>query len=72
MDQQFYDQVFTEKFLKMCEDVSTIKEQISDIKEMKHLVEKHERIYQYGKWTTVPLFAGLHVAMRHLLQKIGL
>lgn len=67
----FNDHVISEKFITLCENVATIKEDMIEMKQLKATVEKHDRIYQYGKWSAVPIVAGIHLGVRHLLQKLG-
>lgn len=71
MSNAFNDHVMSEKFIQLCEDVATMKSDIKEVAAMKIIVERHDRIYQYGKWTAVPVIALLHLGVKHLLQKIG-
>jgi hypothetical protein len=38
---------------------------------LKKKVEKHEQVYQTGKWLAIPLFALLHVLIKGLFHKLG-
>ena len=76
MSIQFSDDVLTEKFLEMAENVATIKTKIDvhteDLKVTKKLVDKHERVYTVGKYASVPALAVFHLGLKHLLTKLGL
>lgn len=71
MSNDHFDHVISEKFIELCENVATIKNDMTEMKELKEKVEKHDRIYEYGKWSAVPIVAGIHIGVRHLLQKLG-
>lgn len=38
----------------------------------KILVESHDRVYQYGKWASVPALALLHYVFKNVMSKVGL
>jgi hypothetical protein len=41
----------------------------ADYSKTKEKVERHERAYQAGKFLSVPLLAGLHLALKHIFTK---
>lgn len=53
-------------------DVATTLQLIADrtecLPDIKKKVEKHDRIYQYGKWSAVPVVAALHGFVDHALK----
>lgn len=67
----FSDDQFAEKFFAMCEDIATIKEQTSDLPALKAKVERHDRIFQYGKWTALPIIAIFQLAFKYTMHKLG-
>lgn len=67
----FNDHVISEKFIELCENVATIKDDMIEMKQLKQTVEQHDRIVQYGKWTALPILAGIHIGLKHILNKLG-
>ena len=71
MSIQFNDELAASKFLEMAENVATIKTRLEDLPEMKKKIEKHERIYNVGKYAAVPVLGLTHLAFKQLLSKLG-
>ena len=75
MSINFSDDLLTEKFLEMAENVATIKTKIEvhteDLRATKKLVDKHEKVYTVGKYASVPALGLFHLGFKHLLSKIG-
>lgn len=76
MSIQFSDDVLTEKFLEMAENVATIKTKIEvhteDLRATRKLVDKHETVYTVGKYAALPALTALHVSLRSVLSKLGI
>jgi hypothetical protein len=49
-----------------------ISDQTCAIPGLKKKVELHDRIVQYGTWTSVPIIALISAIVKHLLNKLGL
>jgi hypothetical protein len=49
-----------------------ISDQTCVIPELKRKVEKHDRIVQYGAWTSVPFVALITLIVKGILKRLGL
>lgn len=61
-----------DKFIKLCEDVASIKTDMTILKEMKPKVDKHETAYTIFKWSAAPILVTFHIAVHSTLKKLGL
>jgi hypothetical protein len=49
----------------------TIKNQGKEIDNVTGLVNKHETIYNVGKWASAPVLIAFNIGLRSLLDKLG-
>lgn len=71
MSIQFENYEAATKFIEMAENVAAIKTRLEDLPELKKKVEKHERVYNVGKYASVPLLGIFHLAARQFWNKLG-
>ena len=75
MSLQFSDESVATKFFEMADNVASIKAKLElhtdDFKEVKKKVEKHERVYNVGKYAAVPALGLIHLSLKHLFSKLG-
>ena len=67
----FSDEAVAQRFFQMADDVSTIKERLQELPEIKAKVEKHETAYKVGKILGLPALGLFHISIKHFLSKIG-
>jgi hypothetical protein len=42
-----------------------------ELPDMKKKVDKHEQLYQSGKYLAIPVFAAMHILIKGLFHKLG-
>ncbi len=53
------------------QQLTQINEKLSDMPQIRETVEKHEKVYLFGKWLGVPVVGAVNLGFSHLLKKLG-
>lgn len=53
------------------QQLTQINEKMGDLADLKIKVDRHDKVYQTGKWLGVPVMTALNLAIAHFAKKIG-